>query len=66
MILEHILSMPDGRRILQWLELSNVHHLFSFVPFDSCVVEINMWGEATDDARAQQDFAALVASLHVE
>ena len=63
MLLEEVLIMPDGRYILQWLELSNARHLVSFVPIGRCIVEINMWGEATSDMRARRDFEALVKSL---
>ena len=66
MLLEEVLIMPDGRNILQWLELSNVRHLVSFVSLGSCVVEINMWGEATLDSRARRDFSDLVRSLKTE
>ena len=66
MILDDVLTMPDGRKILQWLELSNTRHLVSFVFLGSCVMEINMWGEATSDARARRDFSDLVTSLKIE
>jgi hypothetical protein len=66
MILDEVLIQPDGRYILRWLELSNTRHLVSFVFLGSCVVEINMWGEATSDARARRDFSDLVTSLKIQ
>ncbi|HEY2714173.1 MAG TPA: hypothetical protein VGI60_16805 [Chthoniobacterales bacterium] len=54
---------PDGRTILQWLEVSNTTHLFSFVPEGQCTVEVNMWGEATKEPASLRDFETIVDSI---
>ena len=63
---EDKLRSRDDREIFQWLELSNTRHLVSFVPFQECVAEINMWGEEIDQPASRDDFKIVVSSLRVE
>jgi hypothetical protein len=66
MIRNEKFTVADGRTILQWLEVSNVRHLVSFIPQGKCVLEVNMWGNAVDNPEARRDFAAILESVHVK
>jgi hypothetical protein len=66
MIRNEKFTVANGRTILQWLQVSNVRHLVSFVPQGKCVLEVNMWGKAIDNPEAQRDFAIILESARAK
>lgn len=66
MIRNEKFNVANGRTILQWLEVSNLRHLVSFVPQGKCVLEVNMWAKAVDNPEAQRDFAMILESVHAK